>query len=81
MLPFFSNRFTLLLPQAGIWSGDLVLRDLQVRNDVSRKLHLPIVLKQGSVDFVRLEVGRRLGSFVPGCVRMLWSRDLTLMVL
>lgn len=41
--------------QAGLWSGDLVLRDLQVRTDVSRKLHLPIVLKQGSVDLVRIQ--------------------------
>lgn len=32
-----------------------MLRDLQVRTDVSRKLHLPIVLKQGSVDLVRIQ--------------------------
>lgn len=42
--------------QAGLWSGDLVLRDLEVRTDVSRKLHLPIVLKQGSVELVRIQV-------------------------
>lgn len=41
--------------QAGLWSGELVLRDLEVRTDVSRKLHLPIVLKQGSVDLVRIQ--------------------------
>lgn len=46
--------------QAGLWSGDLVLRDLQGRTDVSRKLHLPIVLKQGSVDLVRIQVRSRL---------------------
>lgn len=33
-----------------------MLRELQVRTDVSRKLHLPIVLKQGSVDLVRIQV-------------------------
>lgn len=33
-----------------------MLRDLQVRADVSRKLRLPVVLEQGSVETVRLEV-------------------------
>ncbi|CAM9113551.1 unnamed protein product, partial [Scytosiphon promiscuus] len=42
--------------RAGLWSGDLILRNLQVRTDVSRKLHLPIVLKQGSVELVRIQV-------------------------
>lgn len=32
-----------------------MLRDLTVRTDVSRKLHLPIVLKQGSVELVRIQ--------------------------
>ncbi len=32
-----------------------MLRDLHVRTDVSRKLHLPIVLKQGSVELVRIQ--------------------------
>lgn len=41
--------------KAGLWSGDLVLHDLRVRTDISRKLHLPIVLKQGSVELVRLQ--------------------------
>lgn len=36
-----------------------MLRDLQVRTDVSRKLHLPIVLKQGSVDLVRIQARPR----------------------
>lgn len=48
-----------LFRQGGLWRGDLVLRDLQVRTDVSRKLHLPIVLQQGSVELVRLEASRR----------------------
>ncbi|CAM9332121.1 unnamed protein product [Ectocarpus sp. 6 AP-2014] len=47
---------------AGLWSGDLVLRDLQVRTDVSRKLHLPVVLKQGSVDLVRIQARAALGQ-------------------
>lgn len=42
--------------QAGFWSGDLILRDLRVRADATRKLRMPIVLKQGSVDCVRLQV-------------------------
>lgn len=46
--------------QAGLWSGSLVLQDLQVRTDVSCKLRLPVVLKQGSVELVRLKVSLRL---------------------
>lgn len=40
-----------------------MLRELRVRPDASRKLHLPMVMKQGCVDFVRLKVGSLLGAF------------------
>lgn len=40
-----------------------MLRDLSVRADASRKLHLPMVLKQGSVDFVRIQASWRVQEF------------------
>ncbi|CAN0150759.1 unnamed protein product, partial [Discosporangium mesarthrocarpum] len=41
--------------QAGLWSGDLLLQDLRIRSDAPRKLSLPIVLRQGSVERMRLQ--------------------------
>ncbi|CAM9839014.1 unnamed protein product, partial [Ascophyllum nodosum] len=52
---YFENVDTQAL-QTGLWRGNLVLQDLKVRADVSRKLRLPIVLEQGCVEFLRLEV-------------------------
>lgn len=43
-----------------------MLHDLRVRTDISRKLHLPIVLKQGSVGLVRLQARARFGACAVG---------------
>ena len=56
ILKFATFNFAIASPQTGLWRGKLVLRDLKVRADVSRKLRLPIVLEQGCVEFLRLEV-------------------------
>ena len=56
ILKFATFKFAIVSPQTGLWSGNLVLRDLKVRADVSRKLRLPIVLEQGCVELLRLEV-------------------------
>ena len=64
--------------KAGLWSGDLVLHHLRVRTDVSRKLHLPIVLKQGSVELVRLQARARFGVYPVGCDRNVPSLDFVL---
>ena len=56
ILKFATFNFAIVSPQTGLWRGNLVLQDLKVRADVSRKLRLPIVLEQGCVEFLRLEV-------------------------
>ncbi|CAM9723694.1 unnamed protein product, partial [Choristocarpus tenellus] len=42
--------------QAGLWDGDLLLQDLHIRSDAPRKLRLPLVLRQGAVEKIRLQV-------------------------
>lgn len=72
----FSFCLVLFCPsvKAGLWKGNLELRQLQVRTDVLRKLHLPIMLKQGSVDYVRIQASLTSPIVVHGLLILQYGR-------